>query len=109
MPLSGTFACLSGSTLVQFSVRSAENTIETAGRVITTSMSRAVMDMIVARFKEFYGNLYIELVVTDDASSGEYSCNVITVPQWVLCVWDSIASTFDLLFPVGLIGGASWI
>jgi hypothetical protein len=69
----GTFSCEEGSTLLQLSVRTGDDHIETAGRVITTSVCKRVMEIVVDRMRTFYGAIFIELVITDDCASGKPS------------------------------------
>ena len=63
------------------SVKTNENKVETAGRVITSSMTMEFMVIIVERLREYYGGdsdseVFIELIITDDCASG-------TFPPWL--------------------------
>ncbi len=80
-PTAGTFATGDGQTLLMLSVKTNENKVETAGRVITSSMTMEFMVIIVERLREYYGGdsdseVFIELIITDDCASG-------TFPPWL--------------------------
>jgi hypothetical protein len=95
VPTAGTFACAAGSTLLQMSVRTGEDKIETAGRIITTSVCKRVMEIVVERIRAFYGAVFIELVITDDCASGE---STITSPcvKATVCVREALLDDFLL-------------
>jgi hypothetical protein len=74
----GTFCTEPGCTLLQFSVRTADNTVRTIGRALATSTAKEAVMHAAQTLKEFWasdgGQVYVELLVTDDSATGAASC-----------------------------------